>query len=112
MAEANCLNLALGLVNEAIDKGELHLSDGTTASGVTFSLFSMVIGTQVGILNFPALSERLGIGSPGPALHQTVGTYLDGLGWKPLRSEWNYQFTLERIASEVFADEFARAGSP
>lgn len=109
-AEAGCLAMALGLVREAVEKGELKLAEGATPEGITFGLFSVIIGTQVGVLNFPAVSERLGIVSTTPALRWAVGTFLDGLGWKPLRSEWDYEATRQRIAEEVFADECARTG--
>ena len=28
--------------------------------------------------------------------------FLDGLGWRPLSSEWDYRRTLQRVYTEVF----------
>ena len=42
---------------------------------------------------------------------QDLGQYLDGFGWRPLSTEWDYPATLERVRKEVFPDEFRRLES-
>lgn len=34
-----------------------------------------------------------------------VATLLDGFGWRPLSTEWDYAKTVERVRSELFAEE-------
>ena len=52
-------------------------------------------------------------GSCHPRHHEDNAQALfDGLGWRPLRSEWDYASAHERIVREVFADECHTPGSP
>jgi hypothetical protein len=70
----------------------------------------MAIGTHLCVINFPHVVEQLGVESPWNSMRDNVHALLDGLGWQPLRSEWDYALTYERIIREVFSDECNRAG--
>jgi hypothetical protein len=43
-----------------------------------------------------------GVGDPRVVLRRMGGRLLDGLGWRPLSSEWDYRATMARIYAEVF----------
>ncbi len=96
------------IVQEAAEIGDLPGGSASTAGGVAFSLFSMVIGTHLCAVNFPQVVEQLGVVSPMSTLRDNAQALLDGLGWRPLRAEWDYGLTHQRIAREVFADEYHR----
>jgi AcrR family transcriptional regulator len=98
------------IVQEAIEIGDLPGASLATAGEVAFSLFSMAIGTHLCVVNFPHVIEQLGVVSPQSTLRDRAQALLDGLGWHPLRSEWDYGLTHDLIVREVFAEECRRAG--
>ena len=98
------------IVQEAVEVGDLPGASISTAGDVAFSLFSMAVGTHLCVVNFPHVVEQLGVVSPPSTMIDNAQALLDGLGWRPLRSEWDYALTHERIIREVFADECRYAG--
>ena len=70
----------------------------------------MSIGTQMALVCFRPMLAKLGIDDPLARYAKNVDVMLDGFGWKPLSTEWDYEATRRRIATEVFADEWKRAG--
>ena len=98
------------VVQEAVDAGDLPLPPGWTPSEVIFTLLAMSIGTHNVSLNYRPLLQKTGVTSPLETLREAIPTFLDGLGWKPLRSEWDYANTYRRLSQEIFADEWKRAG--
>ena len=98
------------IVLEAARAGDLPATAGTTAGSVAFAVFSMAVGTHHCVVNFPHVLEQLGVASPLDTMRDHVHAMLDGLLWRPLRTEWDYQATFNRIVREVFADESRRAG--
>lgn len=98
------------IVQDAVDVGDLPSASSATAGDVAFSFFCMAVGTHLCLVNFPHVVEQLGVVSPWSSLKENVQALLDGLGWRPLRSEWDYGLTHERMVREVFADECRRAG--
>ena len=54
------------------------------------------------------IEEKLGFANIGQALFDCYNHLLDGYGWAPLSTEWDYPATLERVHREVFADELRR----
>jgi AcrR family transcriptional regulator len=97
------------IVQEAVEVGDLLGASTSTAGDVAISLFSMAIGTHLCVVNLPQVVEQLGVASPQGTLRDSGQALLDGLGWRPLRSEWDYGLTHERILREVFADEWDTA---
>ncbi|WP_435018601.1 TetR/AcrR family transcriptional regulator [Tundrisphaera sp. TA3] len=108
--EGRCLDLVTGLVRDAIAGGDLSLQPPQRPEGVSFALVSLALGTQIVLLNFDSLVERLGIDEPFAAMGRSLIALLDGLGWRPLSSEFDYAGARGRIIREVFADECRAAG--
>ncbi len=54
--------------------------------------------------------RELEVASPLITTRENMQALLDGFGWRPFRSEWDYAGTYRRIVQEVFADECRRAG--
>jgi hypothetical protein len=106
-----CVAAWLGeIVREAVEAGDLPGASTATAGEVAFSLFSLAIGTHLCVVNFPHVVEQLGVVSPSGSLRDNAQALLDGLGWRPLRSEWDYGLTHERLVRELFSEECRRAG--
>ena len=106
--ESRCMGVLLGIIQEAIAVGDLPAS--TSAPQLMYALLAMALGTHAIISNFRPLLDQIQVSDPFSTLRETVLVLLDGYGWKPLSTEWDYTKTAQRIAKEVFADEFQSAG--
>lgn len=112
--EERFVEIAAGIVREAVENGDLILPEGVDEYQILFTLSSTTFGAYV-------MRE-----SDSPVMkkwfdrirfrHGTFGrVVLDGIGWRPLTNEWNYTETLERFYREVFPelqDERVRANRP
>ncbi len=108
--ECLCFADVSKVIEEAIDQGDLTLPKGWAPNEIVFNLLAMSIGTHNVMLNFRSLLQQTGITEPLIALREGIPIFLDGLGWKPLSSEWDYADTFRRLSKEIFADEWQRAG--
>jgi AcrR family transcriptional regulator len=87
------------VAREAVATGDLVLSHGMTLEATVFGLNALVQG----------LFERLGstpradVGDPRVVLRRMGSWLLDGLGWRPLSTEWDYRATMTRIYDELFS---------
>ena len=106
--ETGCMNIVAGIIRDAVGQGDLILPDATTPEDLGFALWSLSHGAASIMSTSGPLSE-LGIGEPFACLRRSMSFMLDGYGWKPLSTEWDYPQTLTRIYSEVFPDEHERA---
>ncbi len=96
------------MARDAVANGDLDLSLGITVEEVVFGLnaFSQGIFERIG--SPPPL---VGVGDPRVVLRRMGGRLLDGLGWRPLSSEWDYRATMARIYAEVFPPPWWRLGA-
>lgn len=101
---ARCFGVVREIIRQARTCGDLPEND-VTDEQIMSALISMAKGSYLlsegGAGLFP---EDLGI-KPMDHLSNNYHVYLDGVGWKPLRHEWDYQATAERIWESVFAEE-------
>jgi AcrR family transcriptional regulator len=97
----------LGLIQQALESGECSNPLDMTAEQIAFANWSASFGS-ISLLSKGA--DKCNIRAELPleaSLMINVSLVLDGLQWRPLSSEFDYNPTLERIRSEVFADEVA-----
>ena len=100
-----CISVAFEIIRQAQQCGDLS-EDAPPAEQILSGVMSMAKGAHLleeGKDRFP---PDAGI-QPLEMLETNYHIYLDGTGWKPLRTEFNYAATEERIKAEVFADELA-----
>jgi AcrR family transcriptional regulator len=107
LQEGRCLGLVMGLVEEAIASGDLPAT--VSIPQIALAVASMAIGTHTIVSNFRSLMGELRVNDPFLLLQDNIQILLDGFGWKPLSTEWDYAETRRRIAKEVFSDEFQSA---
>ena len=112
--EFNCMNVVQGLVRDAIAAGDLEIDEGDEdmPQRIVLGLWSMASGFQqlTSIAEHP-IETKLGFDEPVQALFSCYDRFLDGFGWRPLSTEWDFSKSLERIHQEVFQDEFRRIES-
>jgi hypothetical protein len=49
--------------------------------------------------------EQSGVASPRLAVEVSLALLLDGYGWRPLSTEWDYRETRRRVQAEAFPAE-------
>ncbi len=106
--ETRCMSTVAGIVRDGIAQGHLRLPEGTNPEEMVFGLWSMSFGAFAIISTSDPLVE-LGIQDPFATVQRNCNLLLDGYGWQPLSSEYDYDAATERIEEEVFADEFRQA---
>ncbi len=108
--EARCMNTVAGIVRDGISKGELTLPEDLAPEELTFGLWSLTYGGYSLVETGTPLVD-LGVREPYRVVSRNAQLILDGVGWEPLSTDWDYQATAERAATELFSDEIQAAQS-
>lgn len=103
--ESRCMAVVGGVVRDAIAQGDLTLPDTVSPEDLVFGLWSLSFGTFSIITTSDQLLD-LGISDPFAAFRNNVNRMLDGFGWQPLSTDYDFDATSARIEKEVFPDEF------
>lgn len=110
-SDNRCMNIATGIVRDGISQGDLVLPEDIKPEHVTFGLYSLHFGAYSLMGSDIPLAE-LGIDDPFEMIHHNSQSLLDGYGWQPLDSEWDYETTRTRVHEEVFSHEIRQLNSP
>jgi len=102
MQGSRCFRVMHRLVTEGLQQGDLPAGQ-LPSEQIVFSIASTAVGSHIMSRNPHALMLA-GIEDPLRALIQNVNVLLDGLSWKPLSSEWDYDAVDRRIKSELFPE--------
>lgn len=102
--EHDILGVVASIVESALNAGELTLPAHFNPMELVYGLWSTAHGgLQLQSLDLPL--EQMGIRAPNSALVSMSIATLDGLGWQPLSTEFNYENSVKRILDECFAEE-------
>lgn len=94
------------LHQEAVKNGELKVSVALSVASLVFASWAMAFGSN-SLLMMTANVEGIERLEKDTALLINASLLMDGMQWKPLSSEWDYQNTWQRVSNEVFAKEVA-----
>lgn len=96
------------LITEALDNGELSMAEGMSLEQVSFANWAMNYGT-IGLLgdDVSQCQGRNGLEIDREYFNHN-NIVLDGLGWKPLRTEKDYRQSARKILSQLFSEEIAQ----
>jgi AcrR family transcriptional regulator len=97
-----CVGTVSRIVNDAISQGDLKLSSMNLTEAI-LGLRALSLGSHL-LAQQPQLMKEIGIEKPARALVLQQMAYLDGLGWKPLSTEWDYKATYDRIFKDIFPE--------
>ena len=105
-----------GIVFAARQRGELPQDTRLAPMELVYALWSLSFGGLT-LQTFDIDFTEMGVSNPNRALQLFAGCALDAIGWRPLSGEFDYAASAERIARELFAEEFAQlaardAGQP
>jgi AcrR family transcriptional regulator len=102
MQGGRCFRTMNRIVTEAIQAGDLPQGN-LTSEQIVYSIASIATGSHIMGRNTHA-AMMAGIDDPLKALCQNVSVLMDGLGWKPLSTECDYDAVDRRIKKEIFPD--------
>lgn len=88
--------ITLGVIQEAVDKGDLVLPDDLAARGLCFTFWVMVDGCFSATMGGAPLDE-VGLGEPTAIVMRNAHYLMDGYGWRPLYNEWDYEETARKV---------------
>lgn len=96
--------LMSAVVRDGISEGDLVLPQGMAAENVAYSIYCISLGGY--------LSEIRGVPEDGVGITNTLATlqwaqiaFLDGIGWRPLSTDWDYRDTVVRIREALNVDQ-------
>ncbi len=105
--EVACFERVHRVVGDAIAAGDLLRPEGMPDCTVLFGLRSMAVGAHTLERHAADIPFLDGADLSG-VLWENYNRLLDGYGWKPLSTDWDYKATEKRILMEVFNEEYLR----
>lgn len=108
--ERECFGLAVRVVDEAIEGGDLRLNPPLTPADIVLSIMATKWGMFSTIQNYRPLLMHYGLTTPLATFRLYLQAVLDGFGWRPLSSKHDYQKSYRRILTELFAEDAIRLG--
>jgi len=106
--EVRCMSIVAGIIRDAISRSDLQLRPEQSPEDLAFGMWSLSFGAYSIMTSTLPLVE-LGISDPYRAVRTNIHLMLDGVGWKPLAGEWDFDASVERILSDVFPEEAREA---
>ncbi len=100
---SSTFTIGTSIVREAREAGDL-VEATSTDKEIVFALWSMGLGSF--LLGTGAVwLKAVGLENPLEAMVRNRHVFLDGLGWQPLSTEWDYMATAKKVLDEVFPEE-------
>ena len=112
--ETDLMGLMNSQIEKAIKQKDLCLPSNMIIEQVTFAMWSSSWGAMALIMS-KGDSVKLGSMILERESFTNARLILDGFGWKPLSSEWDYKQTIKKIAYEIFSPEIEKleaSGTP
>lgn len=101
--ESNCFGCVTRIAQLGIDSGELPKT--VDPRELVYSVVTMALGAHMSSVHQCAMLKNFQITDPSKLLMKGIHTLLDGFGWRPFSTEWDYGVSFQRIGAEVFPDE-------
>lgn len=102
MEGGRCFRVVHRIVNEGLQTGDLPPGK-MTSEQIVFSIASTAMGSHIMSRSTHA-AMLAGVDEPLKAVCQTEDLLLDGLRWKPLSNQWDYDAVDRRIRQEIFPE--------
>jgi AcrR family transcriptional regulator len=105
--EKSCMETVVELVHNGVAAGDLTLPEGVRPEEVVFGVWSIYLGAQI-ITHTSDTLHEIGIECPIRSLRTNQQRMLDGYGWRPLSTDFDYHAHMDRVKAELFRhDQFA-----
>ena len=90
------------LFKQAVDSGEMP--DTTSLEDAIFASWALSFGT-IALMTQASGTVPVERADTEVALLKNVNLLMDGMGWSPLSTDWDYESAWRRIAEQVFVQE-------
>ena len=104
VCEQENMGIVSGVVRDGLAAGDLEGVPGISPEEIVFGIWTGAFGAFV-LMGSDTPLPALGIQHPMKAVKVSMHALLDGFGWRPYSSEWDYQKTTERVHKEIFFNE-------
>ena len=102
--EQQNMSIVSGVVRDGLAQGDFVGVPGISPEEIVFGIWTGAFGAFV-LMSSDTPLTALGIQDPMKALKFSMHALLDGFGWRPYFSEWDYEKTSERVKREIFSKE-------
>ncbi|MBX7255956.1 MAG: TetR/AcrR family transcriptional regulator [Candidatus Hydrogenedentes bacterium] len=109
-ADLRVFEIMSSIIVDAVDCGDLVLPARSSPAELCFALWGLVDGGASAVLGGLPLSH-LGISDSYGAIARGCHLLMDGSGWHPLSSEWQYSTVARQIREAVLSDEARQVSS-
>jgi AcrR family transcriptional regulator len=99
--DLEAISLGAGIIREAVAGGDLDLPARTGPEDLLFSMWATRWGASA-IMQSDTPLAPAGVRAPAKAVERSLGLMLDGYGWRPLSTQWDYKATRQRVEREAF----------
>jgi AcrR family transcriptional regulator len=104
--DRDCGGWVREIVEAAVAAGDLKLHPPWTPSGIASAIFAIAVGTHLGLMHCEPLFDDCQALHPCSLKRESVSMMLDGFGWRPLYTEWDYAATRLRVMETIFPEEW------
>ena len=106
--EQACFSGILGLTEQASAAGELTLPAPLKPADLCLGFWSLATGMFGAVPNYAPMLGTFGVADPLAGFRRVLQGMLDGLGWRPLTTEWDWADAYRRIERGAFDEEMRR----
>ncbi len=106
--DVGIFRLLQGIAEEAVASGDLVLRPGLTTEGLCFAFWTMMDGAFAAFYGGAPL-EEIGVPNPLDEVIRSGHCLMDGYGWHPLSTDWDYDRST-RNAQRIFNGDAAPVG--
>ncbi len=106
--DRECAGWVREIVAAAVAAGDLTLGEPWSPEGIAAAIFAIAVGTHLGQLHCEPLFDDVQALHPCCLKRESVAMMLDGFGWRPLHTEWDYDATRIRVMESIFPEEWRR----
>ncbi len=102
--ESQMFTVLLGVLRDAVLKGELVLQGHVSVEEMAFGVWALVDGS-FSLIENGVPRAALGLEIPYTSMFLTFNVLADGYGWRPAFAEWDWEETLAKVRRTVFPEE-------
>ena len=107
---AQCFQKLIGVVADGVRETDLKLPPRVQPSDIVLGLWGVNYGIYTIMHTEQKLLTEHGVVTPFETVRESCHRMLDGYGWRPLSTEWDYEQTYRRILRDIFPEESIKAG--
>lgn len=100
----DCVGLVHEILLDAVAEGNLEIGGIVSTERIAFSLYALTEGAFM-LMDDGIPQTVFGMNNISHEFWLSYNVLMDGLGWKPLFAEWDWEETLAQVRRTVFPEE-------